>query len=69
MTSLDKLERIDWNEMSRRGLIKRINKEILHPLGLAMTRDVESGRSDYVLVSDDGCFVYEDVVIPSVNSN
>lgn len=68
MTPMSELERIDWNEMSRRGLIKRINKEILHPLGLAMTRDVETGCSNFVVVSDDGPFVYEEDVIHSSNS-
>lgn len=64
MTPMDELERIDWNEMSRRGLIKRINKEILHPLGLAMTRNVETGQSEFVLVSDDGPFFYSEDAHP-----
>lgn len=68
MTPLNELSRIDWNEMSRRGLIKRINKEILHPLGLAMTLDVETGHSRFVVVSDNGPFVYEEDVISSPDS-
>lgn len=51
-------EKIDWNEASNRGLIVRINTEILHPLGLAMCRNVEDGTSPYLLVSDDGVWTY-----------
>ncbi|WP_436718977.1 DUF7415 domain-containing protein, partial [Vibrio cholerae] len=35
---------IDWNKMSELGLIEKINREILHPLGLAITRNVETGK-------------------------
>ncbi len=51
-------EKIDWNEASNRGLIVRINTEILHPLGLAMCRNVKDGTSPYLLVSDDGVWTY-----------
>lgn len=53
---------IDWNEASNRGLIVRINTEILHPLGLAMCRNVEDGTSPYLLVSDDGVWTYGETV-------
>ncbi|MCE1034403.1 hypothetical protein LU650_06120 [Pseudomonas monteilii] len=49
---------IDWNELSRRGLLVRINREILHPLGLAVCRDPETGLSPGAVVSDAGPFVY-----------
>ncbi len=52
------MERIDWNEISRRGLLERINREIMHPLGLAICREVETGVSPGALVSDNGPFVY-----------
>ncbi|MDG9854109.1 hypothetical protein N7403_09625 [Pseudomonas nitroreducens] len=55
---MDKYERIDWNEISRRGLLERINREIMHPLGLAVCRVVETGQSPGALVSDDGAFCY-----------
>lgn len=55
---MDKYERIDWNEISRRGLLERINREIMHPLGLAVCRVVETGQSPGALVSDDGPFCY-----------
>ncbi|RQM37289.1 hypothetical protein EB241_16305 [Erwinia psidii] len=45
---------LDWNELSRLGLIRRINTEVLHPVGLALFRDPESGHSPGVLISPDG---------------
>jgi hypothetical protein len=53
-------ETIDWNEISRRGLLKRINKEIMHPLGLAIWRDPDTGLSGGAFVAPDGVFVYGD---------
>jgi len=52
------MDTIDWNEISRRGLLVRINREIMHPLGLAIVRIPETGTSPGALVSDDGPFVY-----------
>lgn len=52
------VELLDWNELSRLGLLERINREILHPLGLAACRDVESGNSLGALVSTDGAWSY-----------
>ena len=49
---------INWNDMSDLGLIVRINKEILHPLGLAISRNPITGFSEEVLVADDGVWVY-----------
>ena len=57
-----KLETIDWNEISRRGLLVRINQEIMHPLGLAICRDPETGISPGAVVSDDGAWFYLDHV-------
>ncbi|WP_070415265.1 DUF7415 domain-containing protein [Pseudomonas lundensis] len=53
-----KLEIIDWNEISQRGLLVRINREIMHPLGLAICRNPETGLSPGAVVSDDGPWVY-----------
>lgn len=50
---------IDWNEISRLGLHERINREIMHPLGLAILRVVETGTSPGAYVSTDGPFVYD----------
>lgn len=57
---MEELETIDWNEISRRGLLVRINREIMHPLGLAICRVPETGASPGALVSPDGVFVYPD---------
>lgn len=68
---MNKLETIDWNEISRRGLLMRINREIMHPLGLAICRIPETGMSPGALVSADGPFVYADSIdqSPSVESD
>jgi len=55
---MQKEDTIDWNKMSELGLIERINVEILHPLGLAMSRNPDTGVSDVVFVSDDGKWEY-----------
>lgn len=52
-------ETIDWTEISKRGLLERINREIMHPLGLAVYRCVETGVSGGALVSPDGVWTYE----------
>lgn len=54
------MKTIDWNTMSDLGLIRRINREILHPLGLAIARDPNTGISDCILVADDGEWEYSD---------
>lgn len=59
---MNKPKVIDWNEISRLGLLERINREIMHPLGYAVCREVESGRSPGALVSEDGPRVYPDQV-------
>lgn len=50
---------VDWNALSQMGLIERINREILHPLGLAMARDVVAGISPYAVIAPDGHWAYE----------
>lgn len=49
---------IDWNELSKRGLLVRINQEIMHPIGLAIFRDQETGESGGALISPDGKWEY-----------
>ena len=46
------MKTINWNQMSELNLIYRINKEILHPLGLAISREVETGFSKKILLDD-----------------
>lgn len=57
---MDKFKVIDWNEISRLGLLERINREIMHPLGYAVCREVETGTSPGALVSPDGSWRYPD---------
>ncbi len=52
------MKTIDWNKASDLGLIERINREVLHPLGLAMTRCPDTGISENLLVSPDGEWEY-----------
>lgn len=49
---------INWNQLAELGLMVRINKEVLHPLGLAVSRNPETGASDHIFVSDDGVYEY-----------
>ncbi|WP_162207190.1 DUF7415 domain-containing protein [Shewanella sp. SE1] len=55
---------INWNQMSELGLIERINRELLHPLGLAVSRNPETGISDHVFVADDGVWTYASTIKP-----
>ena len=52
------MKHINWNQASELGLIVRINSEILHPLGLAMSRNPENGTSEMLLVSPTGVWEY-----------
>lgn len=45
------MKSINWNQMSELGLIERINREILHPIGLAISRNPDTGSSDSVFSS------------------
>ncbi len=56
------MKTINWNKMSELGLIQRINTEILHPLGLAISRNPKNGFSEKILVADDGVWEYSEVI-------
>jgi hypothetical protein len=56
--ALPKFDRIDWGEISRRGLIERINRAVMHRIGLAVYWDTETGSSGGALVSPDGKWCY-----------
>jgi len=53
------MKTIDWNKMSELGLLERINREICHPLGLAVSRDIKTGGSTRILIADDGKWEYD----------
>lgn len=52
-----KYKMVDFNQLSDWGLIHKINKEVLHPLGLALSRDID-GTSPGALVAPDLVFEY-----------
>lgn len=53
---------VSWNELSARGLLIRINKEILHPVGLVVFRDPKTGISQGALIAPDGVWEYDQSV-------
>ncbi|ENJ3284738.1 DUF3850 domain-containing protein [Escherichia coli] len=53
-------EVIGWKELSRKGLVFRINHEILHPLGLAVAYDNLDGISSGAIVAPDGTWKFSD---------
>ena len=55
------MKEIDWNVIAELGLLERINREIMHPLGLAVYRQPKDGTSGGALVSPDGVFEYGDI--------
>lgn len=58
---------IDWNDMSDLGLIQHLNEQILHPIGLAISRDPITGISEKVIVAEDGFFVYDSRTVAPIN--
>ena len=49
---------VNFNELSEYGLIWKINKDILHPLGLALARNTD-GTSNGCMVASDGVWEYD----------
>ncbi|WP_312156299.1 DUF7415 domain-containing protein [Lelliottia nimipressuralis] len=68
-SDISELPCINWNEMSRRGLVFRINHEILHPLGLAVSYNPSTGTSECAYVSPDGGFEYSDELKEEARAN
>lgn len=54
------MKKVDFNTLSEMGLLWKINKEILHPLGLALTRNPHTGESAGAIIADDGVWEYSD---------
>ncbi len=54
---------VDFDYLSKTGLLYKINKEILHPVGLAMFYDPETGISKGAIVAPDGEWEYDDETI------
>ena len=56
------MKTINWNQLSELGLMQRINAEILHPLGLAISRNQENGHSESILIADDGVWEFSEEI-------
>lgn len=52
------LTSLNYNELSALGLVYKINKEVLHPLGLALHYNVDDGISEGVYISPDRVYEY-----------
>jgi len=50
---------LDFNQMSELGLIFLINKQVLHPLGLSLTRELETGKSCGAIIASDLVWKYK----------
>ena len=47
------MKSINWKQMAELGLVRKINNDILHPLGLALSYDPGSGISTEIYVDED----------------
>lgn len=54
------MQEVTWIEIADRGLLYRINNEIMHPLGLAVFYDPSTGVSEGAFVAPDGAFAYDE---------
>jgi len=61
-TEAKQYQTVDWCELSRSGIVERINREITHPMGLAVFYDPDTGVSGGAMVAPDGAWQYpEDI--------
>lgn len=57
------MREIDFNELNKLGLIYEINNKILHPLGLSLNYDPETGKSSGALIIEkDSNFEYDEII-------
>jgi hypothetical protein len=63
------LSLLNWKELSEKGLVFRINHEILHPLGLAIGYETLNGVSGGAFVADDGVWQYSDELVANAKAN
>lgn len=57
------VKEINWNQLSELGLLRKINRDVLHPLGLAISRNVETGFSEVILAAADGVWEYSEDIL------
>ena len=60
---------MNWKELSEKGLVFRINHEILHPLGLAIGFETLTGVSGGAYVACDGVWQYSDKLVADAKKN
>ncbi|MBC0244044.1 RNA-binding protein, partial [Escherichia coli] len=60
---------VNWKELSERGLVFRINHEIMHQLGLAVMYEPETGMSGGAMVATDGIWNYSDEQMEHAKQN
>ncbi|EKL7377669.1 DUF3850 domain-containing protein [Escherichia coli] len=60
---------MNWKELSEKGLVFRIKREILHPLGLAIGYETLNGVSGGAYVADDGVWQYSDKMVAYAKKN
>lgn len=54
---------LTFREASELGLIQKLNREVLHPMGLALCWNPETNLSEGFLVSEEGEWKYDDSVV------
>ena len=60
----EELTKVDFNQLSKWGLIYEINNQVLHPLGLALMRNIDGTSSgSYIDNSGDLEWEYQGDVI------
>lgn len=62
-------EIVNWKELGERGLVFRINHEIMHQLGLAVMYESVTGLSGGAVVAADGMWSYSDEQIERAKQN
>lgn len=58
-TIKEKFETVNWNEASKLGLVDKINEQVLHPIGMSITRNSNSGASPCILKNNGGEWEHE----------
>ena len=51
--SEEQIVAMDFNQLSEAGLLYLINKQVLHPLGLSLTLDSKTGKSNGAIIALD----------------
>lgn len=62
-------EIVNWKELSERGLVFRINHEIMHQLGLAVMYEPDTEMSGGAMVATDGAWNYSDEQMERAQQN